>query len=268
MTPFGSLNQYPEGSLVTAEAALLTVWRSLEIYHPHLVLIGGLAVRYLTQAISDLPGTVTMDVDFGLALAADESRYDTLGDRLRGLGFIQEHNRFRKMENGIPIYVDLLTEAPGYPHPATQVTGVIASNIPGINRALECHRTQTIHGRDLFGAEHTCTLRVVDIGPLLVLKLNAFGGPNARRAGKDAYDILLAVTAFVDGYNAALAGFKAEKTASNTAMEHALACLQNDFTEENHDGPLRAAEFRGGTEAERQRVRQDMVTVGRALLHA
>ena len=88
MTKFALYEQYPKNSLEQAEAALLTVWRSLEVYHPHLVLIGGLAVRYLTRKrVAGLPGAVTMDVDFGVALAADGGQYDTISDRLSGLAW-------------------------------------------------------------------------------------------------------------------------------------------------------------------------------------
>lgn len=267
MAKFASFGQYPQGSLAMAEAALLTVWRSLEIYHPHLVLIGGLAVRYLTKKeVPGLPGAVTMDVDFGVALGADGSQYDTIGDRLSGLGFAQKYNRFEKIENGVSIYVDLLVEIPGRVTGGVIVNDAPASVIPGVNRALECHRIIPIQGRDLHGVEHGCSLRVTEIGPLLALKLNAFGGPDARRAGKDAYDVLLAVTGFVDGSRAALTGFRAEKSSANTAISAALACLKRDFSAVDQDGPARAADFHGGTREERQRVRQDMVTVGRALL--
>jgi hypothetical protein len=269
MTKFASFEQYPEGSLAQAEAALLTVWRSLEIYHSQLVLIGGLAVRYLTKKdVKGLPGAVTMDVDFGVALGAEGSQYDTISDRLSGLGFARKQNRFEKIENGTSIFVDLLTEVPGRLSGGVMVNDAPASVIPGVNRALDCHRIVPIQGRNLHGVEHSCSVRVTEIGPLLALKLNAFGGNDARRAGKDAYDVLLAVTGFVDGVKAALAGFRAEKSCGNTAMAAALDCLKRDFTAVNQDGPARAADFHGGTIEDRQRVMQDMVTVGQALLDA
>jgi hypothetical protein len=49
MTKFGKFGDYPPRSLESAEAALLTAWRSLEQYHDDLVLVGGLAVHYLTR---------------------------------------------------------------------------------------------------------------------------------------------------------------------------------------------------------------------------
>ena len=61
MSKFGTFGAYPEDSLRAAEAALLTAWRSLDRYHDDLVLLGGLAVHYLTKRdAAGLPGAVGM----------------------------------------------------------------------------------------------------------------------------------------------------------------------------------------------------------------
>ncbi len=146
------------------------------------------------------------------------------------------------------------------------VDDVVASVIPGVNRALSCHRMVLVKGFDLYGAEQECEVAVADIGPLLVLKLNAFGGPTGRRLPKDAYDVLLAVTGFVDGPAAAVAAFQLEAKAGNAGFEFAMKSLQNDFTEPGQDGPIRAAEFHPGATANRDRIREDVATVGRLLL--
>ena len=76
MTKFGTFADYPKESLPSAEAVLLTAWRSLERYHDDLVLVGGLAVHYLTRPnVAGLPGAITMDVDFGVALGASGGQY-------------------------------------------------------------------------------------------------------------------------------------------------------------------------------------------------
>ena len=111
-----------------------------------------------------------------------------------------------------------------------------------------------------------CRLAVADIGPLLVLKLNAFGGPTGRRHPKDAYDVLLAVTSFIDGPEAAIAGFQAEATMENLGFVTAREALRKDFFDSNSDGPIRAAEFLRGTMDDQKRVREELVTVARFLL--
>ena len=86
MSKFASFAEYPPRSLAGAEAALLTAWASLERFHDQLVLVGGLAVKYLTTPGTGLlPGAVTMDVDLGVTLAADGGQYGSLADDLTAL---------------------------------------------------------------------------------------------------------------------------------------------------------------------------------------
>jgi hypothetical protein len=57
MSKYDTFGSYPQRSLASAEAALLTAWPSLCRYHDDLVLVGGLAVYYLTRRdIQGLPG--------------------------------------------------------------------------------------------------------------------------------------------------------------------------------------------------------------------
>ncbi len=267
MTKFGTFSEYPTDSLASAEKVLLTAWGSLERYHDDLVLVGGLAVHYLTKrTVADLPGAVTMDVDFGIALAASGHQYGTIKSDLAGLDFKPEGNRLVRKYGGLNLYLDFLTEDPPSLTGSRMVDDVVASVIPGVNRALSCRRNVIVKGLDLYGAEQECKVAVADIGPLLVLKLNAFGGPTGRRLPKDAYDVLLAVMRFVDGPAAAVAAFQAEAKAANTGFDFAVKSLQNDFIDPGQDGPIRAAEFHPGSAGNRDRVREDVATVGRMLL--
>lgn len=69
-----------------------------------------------------------------------------------------------------------------------------------------------------------------------------------------------------DGPEAAITAFRSEANANNTGYASAMAALRADFSEPNHDGPMRAAEFHPGNADDRHRVRQDVATVGRILL--
>ncbi len=267
MSKFGTVSEYPRPSLVSAEAALLTAWRSLERYHDDLVLVGGLAVHYLTKRnAAGLPGAVTMDVDFGVTLGASGGQYGTIKTDLAGLDFKPEGNRLVRKYGGLNLYLDFLTEDPPSQTGTRIVDDVVASVITGVNRALACRRLVTVRGRDLYGAEQECKVSVADIGPLLVLKLNAFGGPTGRRHPKDAYDVLLAVTAFVDGPEAAVKAFRAEAQAGNSGFEFAAATLRKDFTAVDQDGPIRATEFVRDFVSDPAQLRQDVVTIGKYLL--
>jgi hypothetical protein len=261
---------YPPRGLRAAEAALLTIWPSLSRFHDDLVLVGGLAVHYLTsRELSHWPGAVTMDVDLGISLGAGGDQYSSLHSALAGLGFRPDrefNNRLVRQVDDIALYVDFLTDDPPAKQGSRQVDDITASIIPGINRALNSKRIITVEGLDVYGGKQKCHLAVADIGPLLVLKLNAFGCPTGRRHPKDAYDVLLAVTSFIDGPAAAIAGFHAEATMGNLGFDTAREALRRDFIDSNSDGPIRAAEFLRGTLDDRQRVREELVTVAKFLL--
>lgn len=230
------------------------------------MLMGGLAVHYLTRRdASHLPGAVKMDGDFGITLGTSGGQYGTIKSDLSGLDFVSEGSRLVRKFGNLNLYLDFLTEDPPAITGARVVDDVVANVIPGINRALADRRLVTVEARDFYGVHQKCRVAIAGIGPLLVLKLNAFGGPTGRRLPKDAYDILLAVTAYVDGPAAAIGAFRAEATTGNTAYASALTALQNDFLDSNQDGPVRAAEFYPGDNEERERIRQDVVTIGRLL---
>jgi predicted nucleotidyltransferase len=267
MSKFGTFKEYPRLSMASAEAALLTAWRSLDRYHDDLVLVGGLAVHYLTKReATRLPGAVTMDVDFGITLGVSGGQYGTIKSDLAGLGFGTEENRLVRKFGGIQVYLDFLTEDPPSQTGTRLVDDVVASVIPGVNRALACRRLVTVRGRDLYGAEQECKVFVADIGPLLVLKLNAFGGPTGRRHPKDAYDVLLAVSAYVDGPEAAVRAFRAEGEGGNQGFDSAIATLRKDFSTIDKDGPIRAAAFVREFVSDTAQVQQDVATVAKHLL--
>ena len=272
MSKFASFAEYPKRSLAGAEAALLTAWASLSRYHEALVLVGGLAVRYLTKpGASLLPGPVTMDVDLGVTLAAEGGQYGTIADDLTGQGFTRDKNgRYVRQFETMPVFIDFLAEHPTATSGTVCVDGVPAGVFPGIDRALATRRNVAISGTDLFGVAQSLDVPVSGIGALLVLKLNAF---DDRQQPKDAYDILLGVTRYVDGPDAAIEAFQAEAESSNRGFARASTALRRHFLETEQSGPVRCAAFalegQRGTDDFQGRQRQiveQMVTVGRALL--
>ena len=86
------------------------MYKRQEQYHNDLVLVGGLAVHYLTRRdLSGLPGAVTLDVDFGITLGASGGQYGTIKTDLAGLGFTSENNRLVRKFRDTALYLDFLT---------------------------------------------------------------------------------------------------------------------------------------------------------------
>jgi len=134
VTKFASFAEYPARSLAGAEAALLTAWASLNRYHDNMVLVGGLAVKYLMKTGAGLlPGPVTMDVDLGVALATEGGQYGTIEDDLTGQGFKRDKNgRYAREFAKMPVFIDFLTEHPGADHGTVLVDGVSAGVFRGL----------------------------------------------------------------------------------------------------------------------------------------
>ena len=271
MSKFASFAEYPPRSLAGAEAAFLTAWSSLGRFHDELVLVGGLAVKYLTKPGGGLPGSVTMDVDFGITLAAEGGQYGTIADDLAGQGFKRDkQGRYIRQFEKMQVFLDFLTEHPTATGGTAMVDDVPAGVFPGVARALATRRKITVEGKDLFGVMQKAIVPVAGIGALLVLKLNAFAG---RQQPKDAYDILLGVSRYVDGPKAAIAAFQAEAVANNRGYARAAETLKKHFSDAGQSGPLRCAAFaldgQTGPDDRPMRQRQiveQMVTIGQALL--
>src|SRR5260370_37509858 len=132
MSKYASFAEYPAASLRAAEAALLTAWTALHRYQEELVLVGGLAVKYLTKPSTDLlPGPVTMDVDLGVALGAEGGQYGMIADDLLGQGFKRaENRRFVRSFEAMSLYIDFLTEHPTEIRGTDEVEGAEAGVFP------------------------------------------------------------------------------------------------------------------------------------------
>ena len=270
-----TFDKYPADSLELPTQALLTTWDCLPDYRDDLVLVGGLAVRFLTKPPAEgLPGPVTLDVDLGVSIAADGGAYPGIRENLSGQGFQWANGRFTRKFQAFNLHIDLLTDD-GRSDQGSVVLddGLSVGIFPGINRALAYYRAVQVTGKTLLGSPLTETIKVAEIGPLLVLKLNAFGGPRGRKAPKDAHDILYLAQNYLDGIRAAVAGFQAEWSAANRGIGHAELCLVEHFGTPDAQGPVACAAFRLNNqhlepqnEEASLRIRQQCVTLAQALL--
>ncbi len=263
-----------------AESAFLTLWSSLGQWHSDLVLVGGLVPRYLCGDLTQhrsLPRPATLDVDIGIALAAEAGQYGSLSLELRGQGFRTNSKHPPRLERTIgdfSICVDFLVEYPPHTSGSAQVEDITASIMPGVARALATARSIEVSGVDLYGAKQQLTARVCEVGPFLALKLRAFCD---RQQPKDAFDILYTLRHYDGGTAAAVTAFAVEVRAANPACRDALRTLKNHFASETAPGHVKASHFVLGdvrpdesedTRFLRSRIRQDMVDAAALLLKA
>lgn len=277
---YDTYSQYDPAHTALAESAFLTVWAGLSQWHDSLVLVGGMVPKYLCGDISasrKLPRPATLDVDLGIALAADSGQYGNLFWELGGQGFSPnpDHpSRFEKVIGNFTVPVDFLVEKPPFTSGSAQVEDITAAVMPGVERALATARSVTVEGLDLHGAEQKLTARVCEVGPFLALKLRAF---RDRQQPKDAFDVLYTVLHYDGGTDAVIAAFAEEVRLGNPSCADALHTLKEHFVNETSPGPAKASHFVVGdmlpgessdTRFMRTSIRQDMVDVATMLRKA
>ena len=133
-------------------------------------MVGGLAVHYHTRDAKNpqFPATATLDVDFGICLGTDVGMAGTVQFDLSMLGYESMENgrMFREMEHGT-LFIDFLTEHPPRQSGTREVSGIIASVCPGINRALEVRKFVGIQCIDKSGDSKIYQVLICGMGPLL-----------------------------------------------------------------------------------------------------
>lgn len=258
--------KYPEAATDRVLSILMTLWPSIpEPVQEELVLVGGLAIYLHTRGMTNPlgPVCVTLDVDLGIALGASNGCYETLGQTLHGLGFESTQSGLVREADGLPIAVDFLVEGPK--GGGRMVDDLQASTFPGITRALESKVLMNLQGANAYGATVKLQVPVASIGPLLVLKLNAFFH---RRQPKDAYDLM---TLSLLHPRTAPTEFAKEETLGNPGFSLARECLESFFKSADSEGPRHALAFSIGdqirrpTEAERETLER-IATMGQILL--
>jgi hypothetical protein len=267
--------KYMESITDLPQRALLTAWDCLEEYQDDLVLAGGLAVRHLTRPPEEgLPGPVTLDVDFAIRIFAGGGMSGSIRYILGEQDFEWVGQRFRRKFEELDLYIDLLTDD-GIKDSGTVIVddSLAIGTLPGMDRALEINRPVEIKGMTLTGEETTQIIAVAEVGPMLALKLNAYGGVKARKAPKDAHDILYLAMNYLDGTDRAIAAYHEERSAGNRAIRFADGALRAFYKDENDDGPMDCAAFRLNNrhldpefEEESMQIRQQCVTLALALL--
>ena len=267
MSDLRSLDDYSLRGLQAAERALFLAWDALENFREDLVVVGGLAIHYHTRERKHpvFPSTATLDVDFGISLGTDAGMAASVRFALMMAGYKEnEEGRMVAATEEGNLYIDFLTEHPPAETGSRNVSEVRASICPGINRALADRKFVEIEGIDRLGDLRTFRVPICGIGPLLVLKLNAFAKRDNDKKAKDAYDLLVAVSSYPEGPEATIRAFHEESRSGNPAFPLALETLKKHFLASDRDGPRLASAFRYGTVdpgREGARLGEDLVTI-------
>jgi hypothetical protein len=242
-----------------SERVLLDVWSRLGDYREHLVLVGGLAPRYIVGQRA-VPHCGTMDVDLGISVAvADLNAYasirETLVDRmgfspgLNPAGREQRHS-FGKEINGIEVNIDFLTTK--YDGPDDSLMREVeqelsAIQVEGLGLAFDDPLVVPIRGELLEGGMTTENVQVCRPIPFVILKALAYEN---RREPKDVYDLVYVLQFAIEstedgdvGGPRRLAERLRKEEASQASFLHAIASMQRHFSSPMENGPTKYGAF-------------------------
>lgn len=262
-------DDYTAEALEACEKALRTIIAKVGSWGSQLVLFGGLAPRYIVEAVPEEveahKGTTDLDVVIGIAIETDEDEaYTTLQKELRAAGFEPESgksDRWRRTIDDIPVVIEFFCPVqPG------GVSGRLKRNPGGSAGAelsarqmkgaeiagIDCIR-RTLRGNILdHGGVREVEVQVVNILPFLILKAFALEG---RDKEKDAYDIVWTLAAFEDGPDSAASAASASPLAAHPYADEAIGLLEERFADPQAQGPSNYARFFiGGSEDEAGRA--------------
>jgi hypothetical protein len=249
---------YSQRATGLVERVLLEVWSRLGEYHDHLVLVGGLAPRYIipqpeTGAVSVPPRHCgTFDVDLAVSLAVAEiktyeSIRSTLVDRLgfehgkSERGREQRHSFVKRVGN-MPVILDFLTtkyDGPKNSRMRAVEEYLSAIQVEGLGLALKDPLQIIVEGELLEHGRHEAKINVCRPVPFVVLKALALSG---RGMLKDAYDLVYVLRHYKDG-PASVAAELRDDEREQKSFHRAVDILKKHFKNDRQDGPVKYQAF-------------------------
>jgi hypothetical protein len=246
--------------------ALRTVLTKIGPWGAQLVLIGGMAPKYLVGDVpADLPphiGTTDLDVVVGVALETDEeAAYRTLQQNLIETGF--SPSRYTDSDEEISFRwerrVDQVTVALEFFCPVGDGQHGRLRRNPGAGVGARISAIRT-RGAELAAADHVVVrlsgdtldgggiregveVKVANILPLLALKSFAL---QERDKDKDAYDIVWTLNAYPDGPRGVAVAARTSPLVGEAAVVEAIDLLRANFKTHEHSGPSKYARFEVG----------------------
>ena len=236
------------------EQALATLIGSIGPWSERIVLVGGLAPRYIVGALplGASPHAGTTDVDLVIALAVEDAPdvYATLQENLKQSGFVlgQPSYQWARRVEGMAVKVEFLCETDqveaGQIYRPRQGTGTRlgAFNVPGAQLVTRDFVEATVEAERLDGGGlSTVTFRVAGLLAYVVLKILAF---QDRHHNKDAYDLVYTLVNYPDGGPRAAGQVAATSPVrEEPQVVAALQLLRERFMSVDLDGPSAYANF-------------------------
>lgn len=236
------------------ERALVTLIGNIGPWSQRVVLVGGLAPRYI---VGKLPlgaashiGTADVDLVIRLAVEDAPEAYATLRRNLLRSGFASGQSSYQWTcdVDGATVIVEFLCDTDeieaGRIYQPGQGTGsgFGAFNVPGGNLATRDFIEVDLEAQRLDdGGLSRVTVRVAGLLSFIALKILAF---QDRHNNKDAYDLVFTLVNYPGGGPRAAA-----RAAANSPLRYepmvfnALRMLGERFADIDHDGPQAYANF-------------------------
>jgi hypothetical protein len=274
--PVIPIDLYTPEALAACEKALRTVVAKVGAWGPRLILFGGLAPRYIVDAVpvgvAPHTGTTDLDVVIGVAIAGhDDTLYTKLQQELRNVGFEPNPDRsyeWQRRVDGIRVVMEFFcpVDEAGQPGKLKRNPGgsagskISAFQLKGAEIAGADCTLRTLTGEILdHGGRREVQIHVVNILPFLVLKTFALV---TRDKEKDAYDIVWTLNAFGDQGPVSAAETAATSViADHELVAEAVGLLGEHFSDIEAQGPSNYARFflggRNDAEDERARLRRE-----------
>ena len=251
-----SIQDYNSSFTKKVENALLDIWALLGEYRDDLILIGGLAPRYITAPANTKDYSLTthcgtMDIDFGISIAvANQKKYKDIIDILHENGFNNavnekgnpKHHSFEKDIDGEKIIIDFLTTT--YDGPEDSLMHKFSEEISAIQteglglafiNPIQCH-VQRVSPEKTIAEEVINVCRPV---AYIVLKALAF---DKRRKDKDIYDLVYVLENYKDGVSSVISEILDDDLKAES-FKKSIDCLDRHFRDINYIGPVAYGNF-------------------------
>ena len=250
----GHHGDYGPPLTLLCERALVTLIGDIGPWSERVVLVGGLAPRYIVGSLplGAAPHVGTTDVDLVIGFAVDEApeTYASLQENLKRSGFASGEPSYRwsRRVDGMTVRMEFLCETDqieaGRIYRPKQGTGSRfgAFNVPGAGLVTRDFIETTVEAERIDdGGVSQVTLRVAGLLAYVVLKILAF---QDRHDNKDIYDLVYTLVNYPEGGPLAAGRAAAiSPVREEQQVIDALRLLEERFASIDHDGPMAYSNF-------------------------